>query len=91
MGKSSFAPHEPITLSWSNGPGNRYDWVGIYAKDEPDNQNYVGFFYLNAAPDGTLTITSEQLGQDLAPGAYEARLELDDDYASLAGASFTVK
>jgi len=91
MAKASFAPGAPITVSWSNAPGNRFDWIGIYSKGEPDNVNYVGFFYINAAPDGTLTIGKDQLGEDLAPGDYEARLELDDDYTALAGTGFTVK
>lgn len=91
MAKPVFAPGEPLTLSWSNAPGNRYDWVGIYSKGEPDNQNYIGFFYLDAAPSGTLTIGKDRLGEDLTPGDYEVRLELDDGYAALAATDFAIK
>jgi endonuclease/exonuclease/phosphatase family metal-dependent hydrolase len=90
-GKASFASGEPITVSWSHAPGNRFDWIGLYAKGEPDNMNYLGFFYIDAAPEGTLTLGKEQLGEDLKPGDYEVRLELDDAYVPLAGAGFSVK
>jgi hypothetical protein len=28
--KSSYAPGENIVMNFSNGPGNRYDWIAIY-------------------------------------------------------------
>ncbi|HVZ00420.1 MAG TPA: endonuclease/exonuclease/phosphatase family protein [Dongiaceae bacterium] len=83
--KSRFATGEAIALSWDNAPGNRFDWIGLYRKGEPDAQNYLGFYYVNAEPSGTIGIEP-----GLAPGEYEARLGLDDSLVALAGAAFTV-
>jgi len=31
--KSTYAPGEDIVVNFSNGPGNRDDWIGIYKAD----------------------------------------------------------
>lgn len=85
MDRASFPAGAPIALSWSNAPGHRFDWIGLYRQGEMESQNYLGFHYLNATPSGTLRIAA-----DLEPGAYEARLGLDDSLTALAGATFTV-
>jgi len=89
--KPSYAPGETVTVTWSNAPGNRFDWLGIYKKGEPADDNYQSFFYVNAAVAGSLAIDKTLLGDDLAPGEYEVRFELDDGYSRLAAAPFTVK
>ena len=89
--KPQYTPGETITAGWSNGPANRFDWLGIYKKDDPADDNYLYFFYVNAAVTGTLALDKDMLGADLEPGDYELRLELDDGYSRLATVPFTVK
>jgi hypothetical protein len=33
LAKSTYAPGEDIVVNFSNGPGNRDDWIGIYKAD----------------------------------------------------------
>lgn len=89
--KTSYAAGEPIVATWDNAPGNRFDWLGIYAKDDPADDNYQFFFYVNSAVTGSLTLDKDLLGDALPPGDYDVRLMRDDAYMRLAGTSFTVK
>jgi hypothetical protein len=91
LDKQTYAPGEPITATWSNAPGNRYDWLGIYKKGEAADDAYLQFFYVNGTVAGSLALTKEMLGADLEPGSYELRLELDDGYSRLAAVPFEVK
>jgi hypothetical protein len=91
LDKSRYAPGETITATWSNAPGNRYDWLGVFKKDDPADDHHLHFFYVNAAVGGSLALTTEMLGAALAPGSYELRLELDDGCVRLAVAAFDVK
>lgn len=89
--KVAYASGDPITVSWANAPGNRFDWLGIYAKDDPAEDNYQYFFYVNSGVSGSLVLDKDMLGDVLPAGAYDIRLMRDDAYMRLAGASFTVK
>jgi exonuclease III len=91
LDKQAYAPGETITATWSNAPGNRYDWLGIYKKDEASDDNYLYFFYVNGTVAGALGLTKDMIGAALEPGAYELRLELDDGYSRLAAVPFEVK
>jgi endonuclease/exonuclease/phosphatase family metal-dependent hydrolase len=91
LDKPSYAPGETMTATWANAPGNRYDWLGIFQKDEPSDDNYLYFFYVNGTVAGALDITRDLVGADLDPGTYELRLELDDGYARLAAVPFEVR
>jgi hypothetical protein len=91
LDKQTYAPGETITATWSNAPGNRYDWLGIYKKDEAADDDYLYFFYVNGAVAGSLALTKDLLGDVLPAGAYEMRLELDDGYSRLAAVPFEVK
>ena len=88
--KRSYAPGEPIRLRWNNGPGNKFDWVGIFRAGPLDVYNYLGFSYVGALPRGRLAMTKADLGT-LKPGRYVAGLFLDDGYSVLARTSFSVK
>jgi exonuclease III len=91
LDKATYAAGETIAATWSNAPGNRYDWLGIYKKDEASDDNYLYFFYVNGSVAGSLDLTKKLLGAALEPGAYELRLELDDGYSRLAAVPFEVK
>ena len=79
-----------IAVAWSGAPGFRYDWVGIYRKNEPSVYNYLGFVYTGAKHEGELMFPAGDLYEELAPGDYEVRLMHDDHYATLAVAPFTI-
>lgn len=88
--KPVFAAGEPIVIHWVNAPGNKWDWIGIYAAGDSDLYNYLGFLYTEATPEGSVTFDAEALGEALLPGDYEARLMRDDGYVILAMAPFSV-
>jgi exonuclease III len=91
LDKQAYAPGETITATWSNAPGNRYDWLGIYKKGEASDDSYLYFFYVNGTVAGSLALTKDLVGATLEPGSYELRLELDDGYSRLAAVPFEVK
>lgn len=89
--KPSYRPDEAITVTWANAPGNRADWIGIYAADEADPFNYLGFLYTAGDVGGSATFTVGSLGSEaLAAGEYRAALMLDDGYVMLAEVTFSV-
>ena len=81
---------DPIEVSWNSAPGNKFDWIGIYSEADPDLYNYLGYLYTNASVAGAVTFKTEDFGDALAPGDYEARLMRDDAYVELAVVKFTV-
>jgi hypothetical protein len=71
-GRSEYAVGEPIDVSWSNAPGMRWDWLGIYAPGDSDsgpvasscnagcysNGRYLIYEYTRTAIEGTATFTA---------------------------------
>ncbi len=90
VAKASVKSGDPIEVTWSNAPGNKFDWIGIYSATDPDLYNYLGYLYTNATVAGSVTFKTEDFGDALAPGEYEARLMRDDAYVELAIVKFTV-
>jgi hypothetical protein len=88
--KASYRLGEPIKVAWKNATGYRFDWIGVYAKADPNVYNYFGYVYTGARFDGDATIDSSVLSEPLAAGDYELRLMKDDHYALEAVAPFTV-
>lgn len=81
---------EPLSVSWTGAPGFKYDWIGVYAKGDPNLYNYLAFAYTGATLDGSMDLTPDLYYQVLDPGDYELRLMSDDHYVVLATAPFTV-
>jgi endonuclease/exonuclease/phosphatase family metal-dependent hydrolase len=74
-----------VRVAWHNAPGYRRDWVGIWKRGDNDLYNdYLSFAYTEASVAGSTAFSG------LAPGRYVVRLMMDDGYAELAKASFTV-
>jgi endonuclease/exonuclease/phosphatase family metal-dependent hydrolase len=100
--KAVYAPDEPIVLSWSYAPGNRFDWIAIYPAGAVDLYNdYLAYAYTGSERDGRFVygepFGSVRLDRDasgeplrLEPGEYAAYLLLDDVYQPLAVTRFTV-
>ncbi len=93
--KRSYARGEPIRVTWARGPGNRFDWLGIYRDGEdPETTGVIlGWRYIGAAFAGSLLMDDRARNAvwPLPPGRYRVYLFPDDDYVPLAGASFTVR
>jgi hypothetical protein len=87
---ASVAAGAPIVVRWRNAPGNKLDWLGVFAAGDPDVYNYYAFLYAGAVPEGEVTFDEATIGAVLEPGEYEARLFLDDGYSELARVTFTV-
>lgn len=90
VAQASVKSGDPIEVTWSNAPGNKFDWIGIYSATDPDLYNYLGYLYTNATVAGSTTFKTEDFGDALPPGEYEARLMRDDAYVELAIVKFTV-
>ena len=100
--KRTYAPGEPIVVSWQNAPANRWDWLGVYkAPADPANDYYLVWQYTGGAsagtvhgmPAGTLAMDGETTAGSpwpLPPGKYQVLYLLADAYESVAQASFTV-
>jgi len=83
--KAAYAPGETITATLSAAPGNRYDWIAVYAAGEPDALNYLGSAYTAAQVDGAVALDlAATWGEPLAAGQYELRLLRDDSYTAIA-------
>jgi hypothetical protein len=93
---------QPIVVSWTDGPANRWDWVGVYeaAKSDPKVDyyllwNYVGLHAAGAVPpsvSGSMTLDETAMGNPwpLPPGRYVVHYLVTDRYRSIGSASFEV-
>ncbi len=90
VAQASVKSGDAVEVSWSNAPGNKFDWIGIYNAGDPDLYNYLGYVYTNATVAGSTSVTADDFGEALPPAEYEARLMRDDAYVELAIAKFTV-
>ncbi len=89
---ASYRTGDPITASWRNAPGARWDWIGIYARGgDPLVDSYLYFVYTGQDVNGSVVIDETGEGDwPFPPGEYDANYLLDDGYVSLATAPFTV-
>ena len=93
---------EPIVVSWTDGPANRWDWIGIYeaAKSDPKIDYYLLWSYTGRHASGTVpptvagsvTMDGEAQGDPwpLPPGEYVVHYLLTDKYNSAGSATFEV-
>jgi endonuclease/exonuclease/phosphatase family metal-dependent hydrolase len=100
---STYKPGQPIKVSWSDGPANRWDWIGVYRagaanphKDDYLVWGYTGGHDAGALPpstDGELTLGRDHQGAPwpLPPGNYVVRYLLTDQYNSVGSVPFTVR
>ena len=99
----SYDVGDPITVSWTNGPANRWDWIGVYraAAADPETDDYLVWGYTGGHDAGALPPTTDGelvLGEDhqgrpwpLPSGRYFAHYLLTDEYVSAGSTSFTVR
>jgi endonuclease/exonuclease/phosphatase family metal-dependent hydrolase len=101
--KRTYARGEPIEVSWSRGPANRWDWLGVYKASaaDPENDDFPVWAYVDGHDAGTAPPATEGeavLGKDsqgttwpLPPGDYVVHYLLADQYESAGSAEFTVR
>ncbi len=99
----AYAVGEPITVRWTDGPGNRWDWIGVYraAAADPEQDDYLVWGYTGGHDAGALPPTTKGelvIGRDhqgrpwpLPPGRYVVHYLLTDQYTSAGSASFVVR
>ena len=89
---ADYAFNEPITIHFSDGPGNALDWIGIYKSGDPDG-SYLDWYYVNNSQTGGAGISDGSItfaaGLTTA-GSYEVRFFQDNGYILLGNSSFTV-
>jgi hypothetical protein len=90
--RARYARGEAIDLSWTNAPGNKWDWIGVYAAGgDPLSDSYLEYIYTRTAIAGSGSIDAAAEGAwPLPPGKYEAHYLVDDGYVSLAKVAFSV-
>jgi hypothetical protein len=89
LDNDTYAPGEPITVTWTGAEGYRFDWIAVYSRPASDAYGYWGYVYTGGRVAGMTTLDAETLGE-LPPGDYEVRLLADDSYVAQAAAPFTV-
>lgn len=90
--RHAYGVGEPIRVRWSNAPGARWDWVGVYERGaDPNVASYLTWFYTHQAIQGSGTLDAAAEGAwPLPPGRYSLYLLADDGYKVLARSIFTV-
>lgn len=82
-----FDSGEPIEVSFTQAPGNRFDWIGLYERGgDPLVDYYIDYRYTGAAVEGTVTFDTL-----LEPGRYTAYYLLTDVYRQVASIDFVVR
>ncbi len=95
ISKRTYAPGEAISLTFTNGPANPKDWVGLYKKDQtPGAVGSTAYLYVDgtqagavASASGSVTFTKGLS----ATGDWVAYFLQNDGYTVLATESFSVK
>jgi hypothetical protein len=92
LSKAEYDEGEDVIISFSGGPGNILDWVGIYkVGDIPEVKPSTVWQHVDGTNEGVIGKSTGQLVFDPLPiGNYEAYLLLNDGYEILASASFSV-
>jgi endonuclease/exonuclease/phosphatase family metal-dependent hydrolase len=90
--RATYQAGDPISVSWRDAPGARWDWIGIYPRGgDPLVDDYVFYVYTGQAVAGSVVIDANGEGEWPIPaGDYDAHYLSDDGYLSLAVAPFSV-
>jgi hypothetical protein len=93
---------EPVEVRWTDGPANRWDWIGIYeaAKSDPKVDYYLIWSYSQRHESGTAppwvtgSLTMDETAQGrpwpLPPGTYVVHYLVTDRYRSIGSTRFRV-
>ena len=101
--RRTYARGEPIEVSWSQAPANRWDWLGVYeaSASDPADDDYLIWAYaaghaagtVPPTTDGGATLGPESQGASwpLPEGDYVVHYLLADEYESAGSAEFSVR
>jgi len=89
--RASYRAGEPFVVGWRYAPGNRADWVAVYARGaDPHDVPSEAWQHTRSAVEGSLTFDDRVPGFPLEPGDYTIRLLEDDGFDTLAAVDFAV-
>jgi phospholipase C len=98
LSKTSYAVGEAVVVSFTNGPGNAKDWIGVYPKGTSPHPGSTIWQYVNGTHTATTGVTqgTVQLGAGsgtwpLTVGQWMAYYLVNDGYTSIASVEFDVK
>jgi hypothetical protein len=88
----SFDVGESIDVTWTLAPGNRFDWIGVYARDaDPLIAYYKGYIYTGATVEGSGSLGDASVGAwPLPPGRYTVYYLVNDSYRQVASDDFVI-
>jgi len=88
----TYGAGEPIEITWTNAPGNRWDWIGLYRRGaDPNVAWYLNWFYTRGTIEGEGSIDSSAEGKwPRKPGEYTIYYLIDDSYAQVASVDITI-
>jgi exonuclease III len=93
--RAVYAPGETISVQWRNGPGHRWDWIGVFpASLPPGASNSLLWRHTDTRIDGQLAIEgvdAEEQVWPLPPGRYQVLYLLQDALKPVAQAEFEVR
>ncbi|MDB4530871.1 Ig-like domain-containing protein [bacterium] len=94
LSKAEYEKGEVIKVSFSGGPGNAKDWLGLYKEGElNDDDDILKRLYVDGTEEGNDAKTEGVVSveADLAPGSYQVSLFENDGRNILATVGFKVK
>ncbi|MDQ1095825.1 MULTISPECIES: fibronectin type III domain-containing protein [Chryseobacterium] len=81
LNKTEYLQNEPIIATYTDGPGNNQDWVGIYKKGQnPSSTTSQAYIYTNGQTAGTAAFTNGIA----AKGQYFAGYFANNGYTDIA-------
>ncbi|HTH47167.1 MAG TPA: hypothetical protein VMB21_06625 [Candidatus Limnocylindria bacterium] len=93
--KRTYLPGEAITITFTNGPGNAKDWIGLYkAGETPGGPASTDYLYVDGTQGGSTPLTSGSVTFSsglTGTGDYVAFFLENDGYNVLASEAFTIK
>ena len=91
-GKPTYTVGEGIDVHWTDAPGERWDWVGIYKRGaNPHVAYYLLWAYTHNTIEGSLVLDDDDHGPwPMGAGKYSIYLLADDGYKLLAGSPFRI-
>ncbi len=81
---------QPVRARWSNGPGNRHDWIGVFRAGAAVG-DYLAYAYVDARYAGEIALSTNGDDGPLPAGDYELRFMRDDSPTIEARAQFAIR
>jgi hypothetical protein len=93
LNAATAVPGQSVTATVTNGPGNAWDWVGLYSVGAPSTPaNRLAYQFLNGqttAPASGVTGATLTFSLPTTPGSYEVRFFLNGSFTVLATSGAT--